>query len=392
MKKFYLQSWALILLSFVLGFSEFIIIGILDDLAHQFNVTVATAGSLVTIFALVYAFSTPVITSLLKNNLYHALLVLIGIFILGNLVTVIAPNYSWLVISRIIVALVSGSLVSLAMTFAAKIAPMEKKAWLVSWIFSGFSIASVFGVPLGTWISTTWGWRITFVTIVLFSIIALILIMKVLPHQLNQTQADSVWKQFIIFKDPRIFLSVGIIMFSLAGVYVFYTYLRPILSQTLGFNHQTITFLLVAYGLMSLLSNQFSGKIANKHGLKIMPWYYAIEFFVLLFMPKLLTNQLLGVIDILCVGFLMYLINSPIQLHIMGIAEKEYPQSLVLSSSINSIFSNLGISLGSAVGGIVTLQFKVQDIGAGGVVFTVVTFVLVLALNHVNRKQSSKVQ
>ena len=148
MKEFKIQSFVLILISFILGFSEFIIIGILDDLAKEFSVSVATTGYLVTIFALVYAVSTPIITSTLKNNLYHAMVVLALIFAFGNALTIFAPNYTVLVISRVIVAIVSGSLVSLSITFATVIAPMPKRAWLVSWIFSGFSVASVFGVPL----------------------------------------------------------------------------------------------------------------------------------------------------------------------------------------------------------------------------------------------------
>lgn len=140
MKKFRIQSFVLILLAFVLGFSEFIIVGILDDIASQFSVNIAVVGYLVTIFALVYAVSTPIITSLIKSNLYRALLLLLEIFTLGNLLTAVAPNYSVLVISRVVTAIVSGAAISLAMTFATAIAPLERRAWLISWIFSGFSL------------------------------------------------------------------------------------------------------------------------------------------------------------------------------------------------------------------------------------------------------------
>lgn len=112
LKKFRIQSFVLILLAFVLGFSEFIIVGILDDIASQFSVNIAVVGYLVTIFALVYAVSTPIITSLIKSNLYRALLLLLGIFTLGNLLTAVAPNYSVLVISRVVTAIVSGAAIS----------------------------------------------------------------------------------------------------------------------------------------------------------------------------------------------------------------------------------------------------------------------------------------
>lgn len=384
MKEFKIQSFVLILISFILGFSEFIIIGILDDLAKEFSVSVATTGYLVTIFALVYAVSTPIITSTLKNNLYHAMVVLALIFTFGNALTIFAPNYTILVISRIIVAIVSGSLVSLSMTFATVIAPMPKRAWLVSWIFSGFSVASVFGVPLGTWISTTLGWRFTFITITLLSIITVFLIIKTLPHNLMQEKQGHVLQQFVIFKDPRIYLSVFIQTCSLAGVYVFYTYLRPIFSKTLSFNTGVITFLLTIFGVMSLISNQASGRIANNKGLRSMPLLYIIEFIVLITMPLWLQNTWLGTVDIMLVGILMYLVNSPLQLHIMGVAENDYPQSLVLASSINSIFSNLGISLGSAAGGLVVSNFGLNNVGIGGAAFTAFALISTVMLNKVN--------
>lgn len=384
MKEFKIQSFVLILISFILGFSEFIIIGILDDLAKEFSVSVATTGYLVTIFALVYAVSTPIITSTLKNNLYHAMVVLALIFAFGNALTIFAPNYTVLVISRVIVAIVSGSLVSLSITFATVIAPMPKRAWLVSWIFSGFSVASVFGVPLGTWISTTFGWRFTFITITLLSIITVFLIIKTLPHNLMQEKQGNVLQQFVIFQDPRIYLSVFIQTCSLAGVYVFYTYLRPIFSKTLSFNPGIITLLLTIFGVMSLISNQASGRTANSKGLRSMPLLYLIEFIVLITMPLWLQNTWLGTVDIMLVGILMYLVNSPLQLHIMGVAENDYPQSLVLASSINSIFSNLGISLGSAAGGLVVSNFGLNNVGIGGAVFTAFALISTVMLNKVN--------
>lgn len=389
MKEFRIQSFVLILISFVLGFSEFIIIGILDDLAKEFSVNVATVGYLVTIFAMVYAISTPIITSSLKNNLYHAMLILIIIFTFGNILTIFASNYTILVISRIIVAIVSGALVSLSMTFATVIAPIEKRAWLISWIFSGFSVASVFGVPLGTWISTTFGWRITFITISIISLMTIFLIIKTLPHNLIQQKQGNILQQFIIFKDPRIYLGVILQTCSLAGVYVFYTYLRPLFSQSLGFKPGLITLLLTIYGVMSLISNQASGKIADYKGLRAMPTLYIIELVILCVMPLLLHNSWSGTVDIMLVGIFMYLINSPLQLHIMGVAERDYPQSLVLASSLNSIFSNLGISLGSAAGGLVVASLGLNSVGIGGAVFIAFALIATIMLNKVNAAQKA---
>lgn len=194
----------------------------------------------------------------------------------------------------------------------------------------------------------------------------------------------------MIFKDPRILLSVAVAMFSLAGVYVFYTYLRPILSQTLNYAPSMITLMLTIYGIMSLFSNQYSGKIADNRGLKAMPTVYVIELLALGAMPLLLNSKIIGTIDVMLVGALMYLINSPVQLHILSVAEHDYPQAMVLASSLNSIFANFGISLGSAVGGIVVSNFGIQNVGFGGSIFTLITLIAVIMLNKTNDKHISE--
>lgn len=145
MKLFKVQSLILISIAFVLGCSEYMIVGILDNLAKQFQSSISQIGYLVTGFALVYAISTPLITLTIgKKSLYQTLLILLSIFIIGNLLTVFANSYLVLALSRFITAASSGACIAVALAFANFIAPLKKRGWLVSWVFSGFSIASVF--------------------------------------------------------------------------------------------------------------------------------------------------------------------------------------------------------------------------------------------------------
>ncbi|KRL13740.1 major facilitator superfamily protein [Schleiferilactobacillus perolens DSM 12744] len=209
MTTFKFRSYVLILLAFVLGCSEFIIVGVLDDIASQLHVGVSTVGLLVTIFALVYAVSTPFVNALVRQHrFYNFILILMAIFIFGNILTAFSSTYLVLVIARVVTAIVSGPLISIALTFANEIAPMDKKAWLVSWIFSGFSIASVFGVPIGTWISTLAGWRMSFVAITVVSVLTFILMLPSLPKDLRQhakkSQSGNKQGSLALFKDRRI--------------------------------------------------------------------------------------------------------------------------------------------------------------------------------------------
>lgn len=397
MTTFKFRSYVLILLAFVLGCSEFIIVGVLDDIASQLHVGVSTVGLLVTIFALVYAVSTPFVNALVRQHrFYNFILILMAIFIFGNILTAFSSTYLVLVIARVVTAIVSGPLISIALTFANEIAPMDKKAWLVSWIFSGFSIASVFGVPIGTWISTLAGWRMSFVAITVVSVLTFILMLLSLPKDLRQhakkSQSGNKQGSLALFKDRRIQLGVLLPMLTLAGVYVVYTYLRPILSQQLNFSASAVTIILFVYGFMSLISNQLSGRLANHNGLAKMPKVFTIEGVILLLLPFALFNRITGLLVLMALGVCMYLHNSPVQMHFLAVAEADYPQSMVMASSLNSIFANFGIALGSATGGLVVDHFGLAATGFGGAIYLAITLVVVIWLNCINQQHQQSHQ
>lgn len=387
MKNYRLQSLVLVLIAFALGFSEFIIVGVLPDIARDFHESEAVVGLLVTIFALVYAVSTPLITMLIgSRSLRNVEAFLWVIFVLGNVMVTAATSYSILLIARIITAIVSGVIISIATTFANSIAPLEKRAGLIAWIFSGFSIASVFGVPVGTWISMHFGWRATFGVIDVISILILFLLWGSLPADLHQGKTDRFTDQFKIFRDRRIYVGMLMPMFNLAATYTLYTYLRPILAGPLHFNTGAITTLLFIYGLMSLFSNQFSGRLVEMGGLKRMPLVYIIQFAALASLSFILHLRWLALVAIMILGAVMYLLNSPIQLHFIDIATKDYPASLVMASSINSIFSNFGIALGSATGSLLFKNAGLSSIGLGGAVYALIALVVSLTLNRINTR------
>ncbi|WP_373880124.1 MFS transporter [Levilactobacillus brevis] len=379
--------------AFILGFSEFNIIGVLNDISLEFQVSVSSVGYLVTIFALVYAISTPIFTTLIgQHRLLRVLLGLMSIFTLGNLLTVFAPSYTILTLSRIIIALVSGVAISITMTFALKLAPKERRAWLIAWVYSGFSIAAVLGMPIGTWVSEHWGWRISFLVITLLSLILLAMLAVYLPNQLRQSQEQEVGlgSQLVIFKDWRILLGVLIVIFNFTGIYIIYTYLRPIFVTGMDIPTALITPLFMAYGFMTLGSNQFSGRLAAHSGLTKMPRIYGILTIALACLPLGLHLTWLGLTIIFIMGFSMYLINSPIQLHFLGITEQDYPQSMVLAASLHSIFCNVGIATGSAIGGLLVAHGGLVSVGPGGATFIIITLGLTLILNWLNQHWQGK--
>lgn len=170
-----------------------------------------------------------------------------------------------------ITATTAGSIISLVMTFASTIAPRDKRAGLVSWIFAGFSIASVFGVPIGVTVSTSLGWRYAFYVISVLTIITFILLVFILPRNLKQTQG-SIKNQLTLLLDPRIYFAIFSTLFMAATMYAYYTYVRPLLTTLLGFSTTSLNWLLFVLGIVSIFGNRLSGAVAARpNGLRLMP-------------------------------------------------------------------------------------------------------------------------
>ncbi|MGY5340512.1 MFS transporter [Levilactobacillus spicheri] len=264
MNKYRWQAIVFVLVAFMLGCNEFIVVGVLSDIARELHVSVATVGYLVTIFATVYAISTPFITILTNRfSRYKTLMTLMVIFLIGNTLSGLANSFTVLLISRVITAVVAGAIISLIMTFASAIAPREKRANLVSWIFAGFSIASVFGVPIGTAISTSYSWHDAFYLITVISLITCGLLGWLLPKQVEQVQG-SIKNQLVLLADKRIYIGIALVLFTAATMYAYYTYIRPILTTGLGFSTASLNWLLFLIGVMNILCNRFSGMLPKR--------------------------------------------------------------------------------------------------------------------------------
>lgn len=386
MNKYRWQAIVFVLVAFMLGCNEFIVVGVLSDIAKEYQVPVATVGYLVTIFATVYAISTPFVTMLTNRySRYKTLMVLMGMFLFGNTLSGMAMNYPILLVSRMVTAMVAGAIISLIMTFASTIAPREKRAGLVSWIFAGFSIASVFGVPIGTAISTNYSWHDAFYLISGISAVTWGLLGWLLPRQVEQVQG-SIRHQLVLLKDRRIYVGIALVLFTAATMYAYYTYIRPLLTTALGFSTASLNWLLFLIGVMSIISNRISGMLAERNGLRMMPKFYVADIVLLTILPFTLGSKGLGLSILLVMSLIVTVINSPIQIHFLNIAEEEYPQSTVLASSLNSIFFNFGISLGSATASGMLGTVGLRYISWGAASYALVSLGLALTLNQVIRR------
>ena len=366
---FNLPVLILIASSFMLGMSEFIVVGILPDIAADLKISEVTVGNLVSLFAFVYAPVTPLGSALsARFPRFATHLTLIGIFLAGNLLCAFAPNYAVLVVARIMIALVSGTLVAVAMTYAPDVTTDKFRTKFIAWVFSGFSIASVVGVPVGTWVANTFGWRWAFHIINVLTIMLIVGMVVALPRNSHIVKIG-----FRLFFDRRIQLGVLTVVFGAAASYVFYTYLTPIMRDEVHVPEQYLSVGLVIFGAACLWSNLYGGKLADRgRGVEPLTHIRPIYCAHAVLMASLVVAHwvpVYGALLLVVLGMFMYLQNSASQVLYMDVASQSHPGSLNLAASLNSMSFNIGIALGSAVGGLVNGHFGLTWLGPVGALF-----------------------
>ena len=365
----------LIASSFMLGMSEFIVVGILPGIAADLKISEVTVGNLVSLFAFVYAPVTPLGSALsARFPRFATHLTLIGIFLAGNILCAFAPNYAVLVVARIMIALVSGTLVAVAMTYAPDVTTDRFRTKFIAWVFSGFSIASVVGVPVGTWVANTFGWRWAFHIINVLTIMLIVGMVVALPRNSHIVKIGFL-PQFRLFFDRRIQLGVLTVVFGAAASYVFYTYLTPIMRDEVHVPEQYLSVGLVIFGAACLWSNLYGGKLADRgRGVEPLTHIRPIYCAHAVLMASLVVAHwvpVYGALLLVVLGMFMYLQNSASQVLYMDVASQSHPGSLNLAASLNSMSFNIGIALGSAVGGLINGHFGLMWLGPVGALFLV---------------------
>lgn len=370
---FNLPVMVLISLSFMLGMSEFIVVGVLPDIAAGLKVSEVTVGNLVSLFAFVYAPVTPLGSALsARFPRFATHLTLVGVFLIGNVLCAFASNYGVLVVARILIALVSGTLVAIAMTYAPDVTTEQYRTKFIAWVFSGFSIASVVGVPVGTWVANTFGWRWAFHLVNVLTVVLIVLMVMVLPRNSRIVKIGFL-PQFRLFFDRRIQLGVLAVVFGAAATYVFYTYLTPIMRDEVHVPEQYLSVGLVIFGAACLWSNLYGGKLADRgRGVEPLTHIRPIYCAHAVLMASLIVTHwvpVYGALLLVVLGMFMYLQNSASQVLYMDVASQSHPGSLNLAASLNSMSFNIGIAVGSAVGGLVNTHLGLMWLGPVGAIF-----------------------
>ena len=392
-----LATVALVIVGFALGFAEFIVIGITPDIAEEYGISLASAGNLVGFFAISYAVSTPIIVlSTGRFRRFPLFVTFLAVFNAGNLLAIAAPTYETLLVARVLTAVVSGVLLSTVMTFINDIIPREKSARIISFVYAGFSVASVLGTPIGTLLADAFGIKAAFIAVEAVALVVTVLLLVSVPRSGSTDVSSRVRDQLVILKDRRIILVLIMKGFGMAATYVFYVYVTPILEDGVGLSVWMVSIVLFFYGaatiVSNIVSNLGSGSIAQHYGLAKMPIMFGLQALVLLLLgPSLASgNTALAVINVVLTGVFIYHMNSPLQTFLLQTSAKDYPKAITLASAVMPTSSDLGIATGSFLGGVVASGPGFVWAGPVGALFAIVAVVAaVLILQPENRKRET---
>lgn len=370
--KYRLQSIVFVLTAFLLGCNEFMVVGVISNIAKSYHASLSTVGLLVTFFAITYAVCTPVLTTVTsKYNRFKVLMAMLMIFWIGNTMTALAPNLFWLFVARIITAAVAGVIISLILVFVSVIAPLEKRSMLVAAVFSGFSTATIIGVPVGTTISMLSSWHISFLVISVLTIIIGAALYWLVPRDSDQV-TGSIKSQLRLMGDRRIVLGVVVMIALMAAEYTFYTYIRPIITDVLGYSTAQLNWLLGLIGVMFILGNTAAGIVSSHYGIAKMPQISAACLILLLVMGLAFRLSWMGIALLCLICFVLGMPGSILQVMFLNVADRDYPEAMSLASSLNPICTNVGVSVGSLVASISVNFVPISQVGYIGAIFALI--------------------
>lgn len=345
---------ALAISAFGIGTTEFVIVGLLPSIAQNLNVSLTLAGLLVSGYALGVAFGAPIITSLTSKMSRKKLLVyLMIIFIIGNTIAALSPNFSLLLIARIFTAFSHGVFFSIASTIASDLVSEDKKASAIALVFTGLTIATVTGVPLGTYVGQQFGWRATFWGVALLGIIALIFTSILVPKNLKEASVVSFKDQIKLITNGRLLLAFLITALGYGGTFVTFTFLSPILEKVTGYTPSAVSLLLLIYGIAIAIGNTIGGKAANKNPIKALLWIFIIQAIVLFILTFTAPFKFAGTITVVFMGLFAFMNVPGLQAYVVELAKIYVPSAVDVASAVNIAAFNLGIALGAFIGGLI---------------------------------------
>lgn len=385
-EKMPFQVWILTLAAFAIGTAEFVIAGILPQIATSLSITEGQAGYLISAYALAIVIGGPILTIYLARfNKKLVLTGLMALFIIGNILSALAPTYHLLLISRIISGLVQGPFYGIGAVVATNLVSEKMAGRAVGQMFAGLTLANVLGVPAGTWISLQFGWHTTFFTVAAFGAIAMISILTSIKST-GHGEAKDIKTQLAAFKNPMLIISLAITALSWSGFMTLYGYLAPIAMHTTGYGEAAVTWILVIVGAGLIIGNILGGRSSDKNLNKASMFWAVAMIISLIVVGLVVDNKILFVIAAFIFGIASFANVPAMQLRVMNHGGEG--QELAATANISAF--NLANAFGGFLGGMVLDS----QLGASMIPFAavVVPIIGLLFIAKANRKELSPIQ
>ncbi len=380
----------LVLLAFSLGVSEFNVIGIEAELAQEFGVSLPQVGQFISLFALTYAVATPILTLITgRFKRYSLLLVYLLVFIAANLIASCAGGFETMLFARIALGLVSGTLIAVGVTYVPELVSYKKVPIVISIIYAAYSMAMIISTSVGKIMADTIGWQYVMYSSFILSVLVGAALLIFMPRSGNTDEPVTIKEQAKLLIEPSIITGVLIFVFGVGAVYVFYGYITPYLQTILGMNTIEASSTLMAFGCVCLISNLLGGVVDSKIGIKALLVLFPLLGLALIALMLSGSNVIAALISMAAIALLMYSFSVSCITLFMRIANNLHPKSLTLASSLEPLAFNIGISLGTAIGGIVVADPGLASTGGVGSVFAFVAFVMVALTIALSKKALS---
>lgn len=344
--------FALAIGAFAIGTTEFAPMGLLPVIAQGVDVSIPTAGMLVSAYAVGVMLGAPVMTLLFSRfGRRAALVTLMLIFTVGNLLSALAPGYTTLLLSRLVTSLNHGAFFGIGAVVAASVVPKDKQASAIAAMFMGLTVANIGGVPAATWIGQQVGWRLAFAGTAALGLITIAALWMVLPKGEAGTRPD-VRRELKVLTRPEVLLAMGTTVLGAGSMFTLYTYVAPVLTEITHASPGFIAFALVLIGLGFTIGNSLGGRLADWSLDGATRIILLALVLIMLVLPWALGSHLGAGIGLVVWGAAAFGMVPPVQMRVMQ-AAAEAPG---LASSVNVGAFNLGNAVGAALGGAVIGQ------------------------------------
>jgi MFS transporter, DHA1 family, inner membrane transport protein len=339
---------ALAIASFCIGTTEFVIMGLLPEVAADLGVSIPNAGLLVAGYALGVVIGAPIIAIATASLPRKPVLIgLAMLFVVGNLFCAVAPNYWMLMIARVVTAFGHGAFFGIGSVVAANLVPRHKRASAIALMFAGLTLANILGVPSGTALGEIYGWRATFLAVVAIGIAAVIAIVLLVPATKDEQKGGGILSEIKVLGKLQVWLAMLISALASAGLFAVFTYIKPILTDVSGISTSTVTWVLLLFGAGMTVGNIIGGKLADW---KLMPTVIG-TLVALMFTHALLAavsgSAVLAIAVIFLWGVVTFIIVPPLQMRVVETAD-EAPN---LAATLNQGAFNVGNASGAWIGG-----------------------------------------